>query len=143
MPLEHRALSERIIGGAIQVHRTLGPGFIESVYEEALCYELPRRGLKISRQHPVEIFYEDLKVGDHELDLFVENEMVVELKAVKAIDGIHFAKVRSYLRAVNRQHGLILNFSLPKLEIRRVITSCDPPPAFLTSCFPDEKEKSE
>jgi hypothetical protein len=73
-----------------------------------------------------------------QISLFDERE--VWLKSVKAIEGAHFAKVRSYLRAVNRQHGLILNFALPKLEIRRVIAGMEPLPAFITSCIPDEKE---
>ena len=112
---------------------------LESFYEEALCHELERRGIPHERQYAVQVFSEGVTVGTHQLDLFVANEMVVELKAVKAIEAAHFSKVRSYLRAVGRQHGLILNFALPRLEIKRVIAGRGPSPAFLTSCFPDEK----
>ena len=138
--LEHQELSERIIGAAIHVHRTLGPGFLEKIYEEALCHSFRRRGIRFARQHAIDVFFDGVRVGDHQLDLFVENEMVVELKAVRAIEAAHFAKVRSYLRATNRQHGLILNFALPKLEIKRVIAPIGSPPAFLTSCLPEKKE---
>jgi len=138
--LEHRELSDRIIGAAIHVHRTLGPGFLEKIYEEALCLALRQRGIRFARQYAIDVFFEGVKVGEHHLDLFVDTEMVVELKAVKAIEGAHFATVRSYLRAVGKQHGLILNFALPKLEIKRVIAPLCSPPAFLTSCSPQKKE---
>lgn len=137
--LEHQELSDRIIGAAIFVHRTLGPGFVEKIYEEALCLVFRQRGIRFFRQYAIDLVFGDVKVGDHQLDLFVENEMVVELKAVKAIEGVHFAQVRSYLRAVQKQHGLILNFALPKLEIKRVIAPLCSFPGFLTSCLPDEK----
>ena len=135
----HQELSDSIIGAAILVHRTLGPGFVEKIYEEALCLVFRQRGTRFFRQYATDVFFENVKVGDHQLDLFVEDEMVVELKAVKAIEGVHFAQVRSYLRAVEKQHGLILNFALPKLEIKRVIAPLCSSPGFLTSCFPDEK----
>ena len=141
--LELQELSERIIAAAIHVHRTLGPGFIEKIYEEALCHAFRRRGIGFIRQYAIDILFEGVKVGDHQLDLFVGNEMVVELKAVRAIDATHFSKVRSYLRAVNKQHGLILNFALPRLEIKRVISSANPPPDFLTSCLPERKKGKE
>lgn len=137
--LEHRDLSDRIIGAAIYVHRTLGPGFLEKIYEEALCHAFQQRGIRFLRQHAVDVFFDGVRVGDHRLDVFVENEMVVELKAVRAIEAVHFATVRSYLRAANKQHGLILNFAVPKLEIKRVIAPLAPSPGFLTSCFPQKK----
>ena len=140
--LEHQELSGRIIEAAIRVHRRLGPGFLESIYEEALCLELGVREVSFARQYEVDIFYEGIRVGDHRLDLFVENELVVELKAIKAIELVHFAKVRSYLRAVNKRHGLLLNFARPCLEIRRVIAPEDSLPAFLPSCFPERKKEA-
>ena len=118
--LEHESLTEEIIGAAIKVHTTLGPGFLKSIYEGALCVELHARGVPFQRQLAVRIFYESVDVGHHRLDLFVATEIVVELKAIKNLDKVHFAFVKSYLRAVGRAHGLLLNFAKPKLEIRRV-----------------------
>jgi GxxExxY protein len=127
MSLEHEALTERIIGGAIEVHRRLGPGFLEKVYENALKLELLKRGLAIEMQKEIIITYDGMEWGRHYLDLFVENIIVVELKAIKNLEDIHFATVRSYLRAVQRKHGLLLNFAKPILEIRRVIAPDDLP----------------
>jgi GxxExxY protein len=120
--LEHEALTEKIIGAAIEVHRRLGPGFIESVYENALAIELAKRGLNFLDQHIVSMTYDGIEVGQHRLDLFVENLIVVELKAIKNLEDVHFAVVRSYLRAVGQKHGLLLNFAKTTLEVRRVIT---------------------
>jgi GxxExxY protein len=118
--LELAELTERIIGAAIEVHRRLGPGFIERIYEKALAAELRKRKVAFERQYELTIWYDDEAVGVHILDLFVETEIVVELKAVKAVLPEHFAFVRSYLKAVGRRHGLLLNFAKPKLEVKRV-----------------------
>jgi GxxExxY protein len=123
MALEHEALTERIIGAAIEVHRRLGPGFLESVYEKALIIELKKRGLVVQDQKEIIIRYDEAEVGCHRLDLFVEDTIVVELKAIKNLEDIHFAVVRSYLKAVGRKHGLLLNFAKTTLEIKRVIAS--------------------
>jgi len=121
MALEHEDLTERIIGAAIEVHRRLGPGFLESVYERALVIELRKRGLAVQNQVELIIRYDGEEVGRHRLDLFVENTIIVELKAIKDLEDVHFAIVRSYLKAAGRHHGLILNFAKTKLEIKRVI----------------------
>lgn len=119
--LEHEALTDKIIAAAIEVHRKLGPGFIESIYENALIHELNKRYLKTEQQLEVDVRYDGVAVGKHRLDLFVEGTIVVELKAIKNIDDIHFAVAKSYLRAMGKEHGLILNFAKPTLEIKRVI----------------------
>jgi GxxExxY protein len=119
--LEHEALTERIIGAAIEVHRRLGPGFLESVYEKALIIELRKRGMSVQDQMEVIIAYDGQEVGSHRLDLFVDDTIVVELKAIKNLEDTHFAVVRSQLRAVDRQHGLLLNFAKTRLEPKRVI----------------------
>ena len=119
--LEYEELTEKIIGAAIEVHRRLGPGFIESFYENALVIELYKRGLEVKKQIEVPVLYEYREVGRHRLDLFVEDTIVVELKAVKALEDVHFAIVKSYLKAVGRAHGLLLNFSKTILEMKRVI----------------------
>jgi GxxExxY protein len=121
--LEHEALTERIIGAAIEVHRRLGPGFLESVYEKALIIELKKRGLTVQDQMEVIIVYDGEEVGRHRLDLFVEDTIVVDLKAIKNLEDIHFAVVRSQLKAVDRKHGLLLNFAKTTLEPKRVIAS--------------------
>ena len=121
MPLEHEELTGEIIGAAIAVHEALGPGFLESIYEEALAVELRLRGIAFTRQHSATVVYREVEVGLHRLDFFVEDLIVVELKVIQAIDKVHFAVVRSYLRAVDRKHGLILNFALARLQPKRVI----------------------
>lgn len=122
MGLEKEDLTGKIIGAAIEVHRQLGPGFLESVYEIALMHELGKRQVTAQRQLEIPILYDGkVEVGRHRLDLFVENEIVVELKAIAEFEDIHFAIVRSYLRAVQRKHGLLLNFAKPKLDMKRVI----------------------
>jgi GxxExxY protein len=121
MALAHEALTERIIGAAIEVHRRLGPGFLESVYEKALIIELQKRGLALVNQMEVIVIYDDKEVGRHRLDLLVEDTIVVDLKAIKNLEDIHFAMVRSQLRAAGRQHGLLLNFAKTTLECKRVI----------------------
>lgn len=139
MALESKDLTGRIIGAAIQVHIELGPGFVEAIYEGALSVELTRRGIPFRRQVKVPVLYRSEQVGVHRLDLFVAAEIVVELKAVKRLENVHFAFVRSYLRAVNRTHGLILNFSRPVLEIKRVSArrSCSWVPGFLSDSSPE------
>jgi len=121
MPLEHEALTRAIIGAAIAVHRALGPGFIESIYAAAIALELDARRIPYQREHAIPVVHRGVEVGTHRLDLFVANEIVVELKAVRELNDVHFAIVRSYLRAAHRQHGVILNFAKARLEVKRVI----------------------
>ncbi|MBT6048357.1 MAG: GxxExxY protein [Candidatus Scalindua sp.] len=86
-----------------------------------MMIELDKRGLQVKEQQEVVIKYDDIEVGRHRLDLFVENFIVIELKAIKDLEDIHFAIVRSYLKSVDKKHGLLLNFAKVKLEIKRVI----------------------
>jgi GxxExxY protein len=114
-------LSNQIIGAAIKVHKELGPGFLESIYEEALKVELSKNELDFASQMEVQIEYLGVPVGLHRLDLLVQNEVIVELKAVKVLADIHFAQLRSYLKATGIKVGLLLNFSKPTLEVKRVV----------------------
>ena len=124
MPLEHEALTERIIGAAIEVHRLPGAGFSRiGLREKPLVIELKKRGLAVQDQMAMIIVYDGEEVGRHRLDLFVEDTIVVDLKAIKNLDDIHFAVVRSQLKAVGRQHGLLLNFAKTTLEPKRVIAA--------------------
>ena len=113
-------LTERIIGAAIRVHTELGPGFLESLYEEALSVELRLLGIDFERQKPVPIFYRGHPIGEHRIDLLVANAVVVELKATVTLEKIHFAILRSYLKALGLSHALLFNFATPRLTIKRV-----------------------
>jgi GxxExxY protein len=114
------ALTKQIISAAITVHRELGPGFIESIYEEALCVELDYLGIQYERQKTVNIFYREKSIGEHRIDLLVEGTVVVELKAIKKLEDIHFSIVRSYMKAIKVETGLIFNFATMPLMIKRV-----------------------
>ena len=121
MELEHKELTDKIIGAAIEVHKQLGPGFIEFIYEKALMIELRKCHLQVKAQKEVIVKYDGIEVGRHRLDIFVEETIVIELKAIKDLEDIHFAIVKSYLKSVGKRHGLLLNFAKVKLEVKRVI----------------------
>ncbi|MDQ6654705.1 MAG: GxxExxY protein [Verrucomicrobiota bacterium] len=113
-------LIERVIGAAIRVHVELGPGFLESLYEEALAIELRALGLQFDRQKPVPIFYRGQAIGEHRVDLLVAGSVVLELKATSALEKVHFAILRSYLKALGLSDGLLFNFAATRLTIKRV-----------------------
>jgi GxxExxY protein len=121
MEFIHAALSEQIIGCGIRVHKALGPGFLEKIYEEALCLELAKAGMKVERQKLVIVTYEGKPIGEHRLDLLVEGKVVIELKSCKAIEDIHLATARSYLKATLLEVALVMNFARPTLDIKRVV----------------------
>jgi GxxExxY protein len=118
--LGNKELSGRVIEAAVKVHQTLGPGFLESVYENALCLELAKRGIAFERQKTIAILYEGKPVGEHRLDLLVEGLLMVELKAVSELDRVFFAIGRSYMKAAGIQDGVIFNFAAMPLTIKRV-----------------------
>jgi GxxExxY protein len=118
--LRHRGITEEVIVAAIAVHTELGPGFLESVYEQALAVEFAIRGIAFVRQKPLPLFYRDHQIGEHRLDFLVEDKIVVELKAVEHLENVHFAIVRSYLKAASVCDDLILNFSSMPLTVKRV-----------------------
>jgi GxxExxY protein len=113
-------LIERVIGAAIRVHTDLGPGFLESLYEEALSVELRLLGIEFERQKPVPIFYRGQPIGEHRIDLVIAGAIVTELKATSALDKVHFAIIRSYLKALGLSHALLFNFATTRLTIKRV-----------------------
>ena len=108
-------LTQKIIGAAIEVHRELGPGLLESVYEEAFCYEFDLQGIKYKRQEPADIFYKGKAISGFKLDLLVEDEVVVELKAVTIPKDVVICQTISYLKATKLKRGLIINFSAKRL----------------------------
>ena len=117
-----RDVSE-VLGAAIEVHGIVGPGSLESVYEQALCVELGLRNVHYRRQAPIKVKYKGHRVGESCLDLLVSERVVVELKAVDALAPIHWVQVRSYLKATGCRLGLLINFNVPVLlrGVRRII----------------------
>jgi len=118
--LGNKALSSRVIDAAIAVHMALGPGFIESVYEKALCVELAAHDIRFEQQKCIRIFHREVEVGEHRLDLLVEGCLLVELKAVKEIDDVFYSIGRSQMKAAGIRDGLILNFAAMPLTIKRI-----------------------
>lgn len=118
-------LTERVIGAAIEVHRELGPGYLEGTYEEAMCFELSKQSIPFLRQYRFNTFYKGHPVGEGRVDLLVENTLLVELKAVEELIAIHRAQTIAYLRALDKPLGLLINFNVPLLRhgIRRIILS--------------------
>lgn len=119
-----REITHEIIGGAIEVHRFLGPGLLEFAYEECLARELQLRNVKVERQKPIPIVYKDVKLDcGYRLDLQVESRIVVELKAIEALAPIHEAIILTYMRLSGCRLGLLINFNVPVLKdgIKRYI----------------------
>ena len=114
-------LTEEIIGLAIKVHKRLGPGFVERIYEQALAYELQRCGIPAVRQKAITVRYEGLDLGAQRVDLLVGEEVIVEIKSVSEFNAIHEAQMLSYLRTADKRVGLILNFAKPTLSIKRMV----------------------
>ncbi len=123
-------LAHAVIGAAIEVHRVLGPGYLESVYENALCAEFCARKIGFQRQKPFVVQYKDLEVGEGRIDILVEQQLIVELKAVSQLNDVHLAQVLSYLKANDLRLGLLINFNVKLLRdgIRRVVSSYSPLP---------------
>ena len=109
------SLTEKIIGAAIEVHRILGPGLLESIYEEALCVEMGLRGVPLQRQVDVDVHYKGRTIKGQRVDLLVDGEVIVELKAVAALPDVATAQVLSYLKATGVKRGLLINFSASRL----------------------------
>jgi GxxExxY protein len=117
-------LTERVIGLAIEVHKRLGPGLLESIYEECLCFELAESGLKFQRQVALPIYYrERLLDGGFRADILVANELILEIKSVDGIHPVHEAQLLTYLRLTRRKLGLLMNFNVLRLKdgLRRFV----------------------
>jgi GxxExxY protein len=124
MKSDLNALTHKIIGAAIEVHRALGPGLLESAYEACLAFELAERGLKVEQQRPLPVTYKDVHLDcGYRLDLLVEEAVIVELKAVSELAPIHEAQVLSYLKLSGCKVGLLINFNVQVLKqgIRRLV----------------------
>ncbi|MEZ5083377.1 MAG: GxxExxY protein [Bacteroidales bacterium] len=121
---EFNKITGEIIGSAIEVHKALGPGLLESAYQECLLYELVSKGFNVSKEQAMPIVYKEVKL-DHgyRMDLLVENKVVVEIKTVDAFTDVHFAQVLTYLKLGDFKIGLLINFNVLKLKdgIKRII----------------------
>ncbi|EMR12145.1 hypothetical protein MPL1_11883 [Methylophaga lonarensis MPL] len=110
-------LTREIIGAAIEVHRHIGPGLLEAIYEECLVSELQRKGLKLSNQHSLPLTYKGKQLNSvYRLDLLVENQVIVELKSVDNLSGLHKAQLLTYLKLARLRYGLLLNFNVPVMR---------------------------
>lgn len=125
MQADINKITEAIIGAAIEVHRAIGPGLLESAYEECLCHELALRKTPFQRQVPLPVSYKGVNLDcGYKIDLLVMDQVIVELKAVERLDPIHEAQLLTYLRLSNRKVGLLINFNVPMLKdgvVRRVL----------------------
>jgi GxxExxY protein len=122
--LEINEITEKVIGAAIEVHRNLGPGLLESAYEECLCYEMNQAGLRFERQVHLPIRYKGILLQTaHRMDLLVEDAVVVELKATEETPPLYSAQVLTYLRSAHKEVGLLINFTVPVLKdgIKRIV----------------------
>ena len=117
-------ISHGIIGAAIEVHRHLGPGMLESAYEACLVFEIKRLGMKVEEQKPLAVVYKEVKLDcGYRLDLVVEDEIIVEIKAIEKLLPIHDAQLLSYLRLTRKKVGLLMNFHVPVLKdgLKRIV----------------------
>lgn len=119
--LREKELCYEITGCVYEVYRHLGHGFLEGVYQKALCEELQSKGLEVASELPVTIYYKDVNVGDHRLDLVVEDRVVIELKAQKQMPASAQPQLINYLKATGKQLGLLVNFAYPKATVKRVV----------------------
>ena len=120
------SLTDKVIGCAIEVHRSIGPGLLESAYEECLCYELSQSGLEFKRQVPLPVVYKAVRLDcGYKLDIIVENSVILEIKAVEKLVSIHEAQLLSYLRMLDMRLGLLLNFHSAVLKdgIKRIVNN--------------------
>lgn len=116
-------LSKIVFDCALKVHRNLGPGLLESAYEECLHYELRKTGLKIERQKALPLIYEEIKMDiGYRIDIIIENKLILEIKSVEALNDVHFAQIMTYLKLTNCKLGLLINFNVTLIKngIRRV-----------------------
>jgi GxxExxY protein len=123
--LIHEKLTEQVIGAAIEVHREIGPGLMESAYEECLCHELHLRGLAFQRQVPLPVRYKGISLDcGYKLDIVVEDALILELKCVEQVLSVHEAQLLTYLKMTGKKVGLIINFYVPVLTrgiVRKVL----------------------
>ena len=119
----YKDITDRIIGAAMEVHTALGPGLLESIYEEALAHEFNLRKIRYDQQKEISLKYKDIFVGNHRIDFLVEDNVIVELKSLDTLHPIHEAQILTYLKATSKRIGLLINFNVVQLKdgIKRFI----------------------
>ena len=120
---KHSDITGKIIGAAMQVHSTLGNGFQEVIYQRALAIEMGKQGLSYQRERGMQIYYDGQEIGTRRVDFLVEDKVMVELKAVTALEDAHLAQAINYLEAYGLEVGLLINFGAKSLQYRRVVNS--------------------
>ncbi len=116
----YKDITEKIIAAAMEVHRTMGCGFMEVIYQRALEIEMKLIGLNLEREREMSIYYRGVHIGNRRVDFFVENKIMVELKAVSELSDVHLAQAMNYLEAYNMEIGLLINFGARSLQFKRV-----------------------
>lgn len=126
--LKHKAITEKIIGASFEVHKFLGNGFQEVIYQRALAWEMNQAGLTFAREIEQEIFYKDLPepIGTRRADFVVEGKVLVELKALTKLEDVHLAQALNYLKAYRLEVGLLINFGTKSLEFKRLVFTKTP-----------------
>jgi GxxExxY protein len=119
--LLYQDISKVIVNSAYEVHKFLGSGYLEKVYENALIKELESKNLKCEQQAPLEVYYKDYMVGDYIADIIVEDKIILEIKAISGIEDKHFAQLLNYLKTTRKKLGFIINFGASKIQIKRII----------------------
>ena len=117
------AVTEKVIRAAFEVSNALGSGYLEKVYENALTHELRKRGHQVQQQMCINVRYDNIVVGQYVADLVVDNEVLVEIKAIKCFEDIHLAQCLNYLKATGKPVCLLLNFAKPKVEVKRIVNN--------------------
>jgi GxxExxY protein len=124
MELLHKELSGSILNCAYRVHSSLGPGLLESAYEECLYYELKKHGLEVTKQKPMPLIYEEIKLDlGYRIDLYIETKVIIEIKSVDALNPVHFAQLMTYMKLAKCRIGFLINFNVHSLKdgIKRII----------------------
>ena len=145
VPESWNRITGEILGAAIEVHRELGPGLLERLYEQALCHELTLRGVRFERQHPIRLSFKGVQLGEQLLDLVVENLVVVELKSVERVHDTHISQLMSYMRSSSLPLGLLVNFNVARLKegiYRRVLTADTPVPSAMLEQLPPLRDSA-
>jgi GxxExxY protein len=119
--MKNDELAEKVIGCAYEVSNSLGAGFLEKVYENALVHELNKKGIKTKQQSPIVVKYDGVVVGEYVADLLVNDELLVELKATESIEKVHLAQCLNYLKATRLKACLLVNFGKSKVQVRRLV----------------------
>lgn len=118
---KHSELTGRIIGCAMEVHRLLGSGFQEVIYQRAMAIEMEMQNIEFAREYEMQIFYKSINIGSRRVDFFVDNKVMVELKAIIKLEDIHLAQAKNYIEAYKLEIGLLINFGSESLDFKRIV----------------------